>query len=93
MAEAARMKIVEDHVAKIYTRVGVLEAQVRGNGSEGHEQRIVDLEDRNKICGIGCGSMKEINKQREWKVEKVANLIAAAGIIIMIILFVMDRFA
>ena len=37
--------------------------------------------------------MKEINKQREWKVEKVANLIAAAGIIIMIILFVMDRFA
>ena len=73
----------EKNIGKIWTALEKLRAVVLGDGSEGHEQRIGRLEDKENSC-LYLKDKKEQDSRRGFRVGDVANLIQLAmlGIIV-----------
>jgi hypothetical protein len=96
----------EVQVGKLWGRMKTVEQIVKGNGGDGHAQRISRLEEWRSHCGKHCEGallmqkhldeieereeriMEEKERKRGFRIGDVANFIAAAGIIVVIILYV-----
>lgn len=78
-------------ISIIWTFIKTLAFQVRGNGGEGHEQRIKKIEEtcenRNNTCH-GKKALKEytnnLDRSRTWRLADIANIIQLIMLGVMI---------
>jgi tetrahydromethanopterin S-methyltransferase subunit G len=97
----------EVQVGKLWGRVKTMEQVIKGNGGDGHAQRIAKLEEWRSHCGKHCEGavlmkkhldeiekreekiMGEKERKRGFRIGDIANFIAASGVIVVIILFIL----
>lgn len=84
----------QENIGKLWTAIEKLKGVVLGNGTEGHEQRITELEKRTLPANcIGKQALEayvkklelEAERKKSWRIGDIANYIQLAVLVIIFI--------